>query len=392
MRAWLLLAILVSALLLGWVRAGGAVELPGGHVLVRDAVSDDGRTVAALAPPGDRCWRVRLFALREGRWVAFAEHAGPPRPADGRDCPPVVAALAGNGRTLAVHSPWEGRLQMLELAGSRLVETGRVTLPGTRGKSFPSPGALVALQRDGSAVLVGAPNYDCVVAVPEDLCGLAHLFVRKGRSWQEELRFPRPAEAAPTDRFGQTVALSGDGRVALVGGPGSYGRAGRLHVYARATDGGWDLLDELVPPEPTDLEFGQEVAISDDGSVIAAGAEEKVVLYRRRGDTWPRVATAAVRDPLIGTFGGSVALSGAGTVLVVGAPRSACPHEPTLIRCGAVRVFDLDRRGGAIELGPPSALEPVVWLPKADFGWRVATDAAGRLIAVQGRLAHLYAR
>jgi hypothetical protein len=117
-----------------------------------------------------------------------------------------------------------------------------------------------------------------------------------------------------------------------------------------------------------------------------------VVLFRRQGEDWPRVAELGSSDPLIGTFGGAVALSGTGRLLVVGAPRSACPGDRTGSRCGAVRLFELRPAGAALSVGEPIALEPVVWLPLADFGWRVATDAAGRLVAVQGKLAHLYER
>lgn len=375
-----------------WAVAAAAAELPGGLVLLRDALSDDGRTVATLAPAGDRCWAVRLLAPRAGRWTTLAEHAGPRRPTGGRDCPPVVGTLSGNGRTVAIASPWQATVTLLELEGGRLVEAGRIVLPGRKGKNFPAPGPLVALQRDGSGLLIGAPHHDCVLAVPEAVCGVAHLYVRQGREWVEQVRFPRPEGASPTDRFAQTVALSGDGRVAFVGGPGSYGRAGRLWAYERAADGDWDLLGELAAPDPADLEFAHDLAVSDDGGVVAVAADQKVVLLRRRGDAWPVVATVTSDDPLIGTFGGAVALSGAATLLVVGAPRSACPTDQVGSRCGAVRLFELRLRDDGIVVGEPQPLEPVAWLPMADFGWRVATDAGGRLVAVQGRIAQLYAR
>ncbi len=386
-----LLALL--ALLLATPPAvAGAAELPGGLVLLRDALSDDGRTVATLAPGGERCWAVRLLALRDGRWTTLAEWAGPRRPAGAERCPPVVGTLSGNGRSVALASPWESTVTLLDLRGGRLVEAGRIELPGRKGKDFPAPGALLALQRDGGALLVGAPHHDCVLALPEDACGVAHLFVRQGSGWVEQVRFPRPEGSSPTDRFGQTVALSGDGRVALVGGPGSWGRAGRLWAYERAADGGWDLLGELASPDPTDLEFAHDLALGDDGRVVAVAADQKVVLFRRRGDAWPAVATVTSDDPVIGTFGGAVALSGAATLLVVGAPRSACPADQAGSRCGAVRLFELRLQGEGLAVGEPQALEPVAWLPLADFGWRVAADAAGRLVAVQGRIAQLYAR
>lgn len=386
------LPALLALLLATPAAVAGAAELPGGLVLLRDALADDGRTVATLAPGGDRCWAVRLLAPRAGRWTTQAEWAGPRRPAGAEPCPPVVGTLAGNGRTVALASPWEASVTLLDLEGGRLVEAGRIQLPGRRGKDFPAPGPILALQRDGGGLLIGAPYHDCVLAVPEDACGVAHLFVRRGSGWVEQVRFPRPEGASPTDRFAQAVALSGDGRVALVGGPGSYGRAGRLWAYERAADGGWDLLGELSSPDPTDLEFAHDLSISDDGRVVAVAADQKVVLFRRRGDEWPAVATVTSDDPLIGSFGGAVALSGAATLLVVGAPRSACPTDQVGSRCGAVRLFELRLRGEGLAIGEPQALEPVAWLPMADFGWRVASDAGGRLVAVQGRIAQLYAR
>ncbi|MCX8102134.1 MAG: hypothetical protein RMK81_09175 [Geminicoccaceae bacterium] len=384
---------LAAALALALLAApAGAAELPGGHVLLREAVSDDGRVVAAFAPPpADRCWLVRLFERDRTRWTAVAEQAGPSKPR-GADCPPVLGVLAGNGRTVAVFAPWEGRVTVLEREGRALREIGRLELPDRLGRPFPPPAQTLAIARDGAAILIGAPHHDCVVAVPEDVCGMALLFVREGRDWRLDLRFPRPEGSSPTDRFGQTVALSGDGRIAVVGGPGSWERAGRLWVYERAADGGWDLLTALDPPAAGDVEFATEVAIDDSGQTIAVTAEQKVVLFRRRGDDWPAVATLTSTDPLIGTFGGALALSGTGRLLVVGAPRSACPQDQTGARCGAVRLFELRASATGLSAAEAGALEPVVWLPLADFGWRVAADASGRLVAVQGKLAHLYER
>jgi len=384
--------ILLSLLLALLAGPANSAELPGGNVLLREGVSDDGRIVATFAPPTpDRCWTVRLFERERTRWTAVAEAAGPAKPR-GVDCSPVVGVLAGSGRTVALYFPWEALVLVFDREGRVLRESGRLQLPGEPGKPFPAPAQTLAIARDGAAVLVGAPHHACVVAVPEDVCGVAFLFTRQGRTWNLDLRFPRPGDASPTDRFGRTVALSGNGKVAVVGGPGSWGRAGRLWVYERAPDGGWDLLSALDSPSPGDLEFGSEVAIDDAGDTIAVAAEQKVVLFRRQGEDWPRVAELGSSDPLIGTFGGAVALSGTGRLLVVGAPRSACPGDRTGSRCGAVRLFELRPAGAGLSVGEPIALEPVVWLPLADFGWRVATDAAGRLVAVQGKLAHLYER
>jgi hypothetical protein len=174
-----ILVALLWALLAG---PANSAELPGGNVLLREGVSDDGRIVATFAPPTpDRCWTVRLFERERTRWTAVAEAAGPAKPR-GVDCSPVVGVLAGNGRTVALYFPWEALVLVFDREGRVLRESGRLQLPGEPGKPFPAPAQTLAIARDGTAVLVGAPHHACVVAVPEDVCGVAFLFTRQGLS------------------------------------------------------------------------------------------------------------------------------------------------------------------------------------------------------------------
>ncbi len=80
--------------------------------------------------------------------------------------------------------------------------------------------------------------------------------------------------------------------------------------------------------------FGEAIAISDDGTLIAVGARNEdgasntlpdsgaVYLYRRTASAWAFEAVVRARVPDVGDlFGASVALSGDGSTLAVGAPR-----------------------------------------------------------------------
>ena len=104
--------------------------------------------------------------------------------------------------------------------------------------------------------------------------------------------------------------------------------------------------------------FGNSVALSDDGSVLAVGASEwdgvnndkskqgGVYIYDKIGDTWNLRGSvlfpsdAGSRD----YFGRSVALSSDGSVLAVGATGWDGVGSPTAYDDrGAVYIYDLDK-------------------------------------------------
>ena len=80
-------------------------------------------------------------------------------------------------------------------------------------------GETVALSRDGRRLLIGAPRTDCAEG---PRCGLVYLFERD-RFWRLA-RTIRPATSLPEANFGHHLALSADGRHAAVQGAG-------LHMF-----------------------------------------------------------------------------------------------------------------------------------------------------------------
>ncbi|HWJ82784.1 MAG TPA: fibronectin type III domain-containing protein [Nocardioides sp.] len=75
--------------------------------------------------------------------------------------------------------------------------------------------------------------------------------------------------------FGQSLALSADGSILAVGARWQYdpasgkSHAGATYVYQREAGGGWHLAASLRSPNPVDGgEFGAGVALSADGSVL----------------------------------------------------------------------------------------------------------------------------
>lgn len=133
-------------------------------------------------------------------------------------------------------------------------------------------GISCALTRDGSLALIGVPHGDAAARGDQ---GSARVFVRSGGAWREETRL-FAADGVAADLFGTSVALSADGSRALIGAPGddtdAANGAGSAHVFRH--DGvGWSdwLTLTAVDGGPSDA-FGAAVALSADGRVALVGA------------------------------------------------------------------------------------------------------------------------
>ncbi|HSC12190.1 MAG TPA: hypothetical protein VLC97_14550 [Rhodanobacteraceae bacterium] len=110
------------------------------------------------------------------------------------------------------------------------------------------------------------------------------------------------------------------------------GRSAALLMLAAAMPGlaFADLSDEqqLAPTANAGALAGNSVAISDDGSVAVVGApgDEAAYVFTRVLTVWTKVATLTASDNVVGDhFGASVSISGDGTVanIAVGAPGRA---------------------------------------------------------------------
>ena len=135
----------------------------------------------------------------------------------------------------------------------------------TAGDGMPADlfGLTVALSGDGRTALVGAPGRTV---------GAAYVFVEQGRKWTEQQELDSPAGPA-SDTYGYSVALSADGSTALVGAlTGGTNEAGVVYSYARR--GGTYVLDGQITPPDGALgdEFGASVSLSGLGNVALIGA------------------------------------------------------------------------------------------------------------------------
>jgi cysteine-rich repeat protein len=223
----------------------------------------------------------------------------------------------------------------------------------------------LALSGDGDTLAVGAP-YEASNAAGINgnqadnsllQAGAVYVFERDGMNVWAQQSYIKSSNPDAEDRFGWDLALSQDGSTLIVGAPGedsnatgidgnqadnSRYRAGAVYVFER--DGLEWTQQAYVKASNTDGGdvFGSAVALSDDGNTLIVAAPEEdssaaginggqdidnhteagavYVFERDEMNVWAQQAYVKASNPGEGDlFGYSVALSGDGNTLAVGA-------------------------------------------------------------------------
>jgi hypothetical protein len=224
----------------------------------------------------------------------------------------------------------------------------------------------VDLSGDGSTLAVGAINEDsAAIGVNGNQAndsvrdsGAAYVFTRdSGGVWTQQA-YVKASNTDVADFFGWSVALSGDGSTLAVAadgedsaGTGVNGaqadnnapESGAVYVFTHDSGGVW-TQQAYAKASNTDADdsFGSSVALSDDGTSMAVGVRREdsaatdvngnqadnsaldagavCVFTRDSGDTWTQqIYVKASNTDAFDFFGWSVALTGDGNTLAVGA-------------------------------------------------------------------------
>ena len=180
--------------------------------------------------------------------------------------------------------------------------------------AMPSDRFGVSVAISGDTALVGAPTEDAER-------GAAYVFTRVDGIWMQQAKLTA-SDGRSLRKFGYSVALSGD--TAVVGGStGVIGGSdvpadptpGSAYVFERAGDT-WIEQAKLTagPDGATRDDFGTAVGVSGDTVVVGAGGVGvggAAYVFTREGGTWARQATLTAGDPATGDkFGFSVAVAG----------------------------------------------------------------------------------
>jgi MYXO-CTERM domain-containing protein len=258
-----------------------------------------------------------------------------------------------------------------------LARSEEARLVAADGASADAFGASVALSGDGTVALVGVP-YDDTAAGEET--GSARVFVRVGTGWVEQATLVA-SDAEAFDHLGAAVDLSADGTTALVGAPdddpGGVPSAGSARVFVRS---GSSWMEEAVLTAGTGR-FGADLALSDDGQRAAVTAPFEpaslgaAYVFARSAGGWTQEAAFVSLPSSEVLLAGSVSIDATGTRIAVGSPYATANG---FNEAGRVTLY--------ARSGTTWTLERVVTAPDAAlgdrFGEAVALAADGARLVV----------
>jgi hypothetical protein len=228
--------------------------------------------------------------------------------------PPVGDALAARGAMSLGQAPAALRAAVRRTLGTPA--KGARVLPGTRmSPADAAPGDQVgwSVAVAGSTAVVGADGTG-------SSAGAAYVFVLASGSWSEQAELTAAGGAAG-DQFGYSVAIAGS--TVVVGAPARNSDTGAAYVFT-GSGGTWTEQPVLTAAGGTAGDyFGGSVAISGSTALVgategASGGAGAVYVFTRSGSAWSQAAQLSAAGGASGDlFGASVAISG--STAVVGA-------------------------------------------------------------------------
>lgn len=292
------------------------------------AVSNDGRTllIGATDESNDRgaAW---IYSKVRSRWLPEARLARP-TPTRG-DLFGSEVALSGDGLTALVSSIGYhhriGAVWVYRRTGSGWRLGARLTARDEVGQA--EFGWAVALSADGATALIGGPVDNPPKGFRGHLgAGAAWVFHRTDGTWAQE--GPKLTGVGETDTgvFGAAVALSADGRTALVGAGYAHSGRGTAWTFVRSRTGWKKEGAPLYPNDARGLpQFGTVTALSSNGrtAVISGPADDHghgaIWTFARNGSRWvQRGKKLTTKGQESVNFGGSLAISSNSTTMLIG--------------------------------------------------------------------------
>ena len=311
-----------------WVPVGA--EILGKNTIVGEngfgaalRMSVDGTILAASTISG----YVRVYQWNGTTWAQkgtdIYQLAG--SPATGQAQFGKSISLNSSGTLLAIGAPdganYSGYTEVYAWSGTAW------SIRGTRILSYVSgdrSGQSVSLSADGTRIAIGARYSDS----NGTNSGHARVLEWSGSAWtQVGASIPG---AAAGDEAGYSVSLNSTGTRIAIGAryhstPAR--NAGQVRVFEEIS-GAWVQLGQSMNGEAIDNWSGCSVSLNSTGDIVAIGAERNNVaaghvrIFQWNGTSWQQQGGDIDGDAAGDRLGFSVALNGAGTLLIAGAPYS----------------------------------------------------------------------
>jgi hypothetical protein len=232
-----------------------------------------------------------------------------------------TAIIGGNNDGPQPVTGWNGAAWIYTRNGAAWTQQG-AKLVGSGASGPAQQGQSVALSGDGNTAIIGGPL--------DGFTGAAWVFTRSGGAWtQQGGKLVGNGAAGNNGLLGMSVAISGDGNTALIGGPGDNGGTGAVWVFTRNASGLWSQQgNKLVGAGGSGFSSqGTAVALSSDGNTALIGGELDAatlgaawVFTRNSNGLWTqqtKLTGIGVSGALV-FQGHSVALSSDGNTAAIG--------------------------------------------------------------------------
>ncbi len=394
-RSAVLLVVALALLLVGLLLSDGLASEPG--TLVQQgprlvgmgedgegrfgrsvALSADGDTALIGAPAdGAEAGAAWVFTRSGTSWTEQGPKlTGPSEVGAGHFGRSVAMSADGNVALIGASNNDGGRGTAWVFTRSGSTWTEQAELQANEESGGAWFGRSVALSADGNTALVGG-------YVDHDDIGAAWVFTRVGSAWIQQGPKLTAGEESGRGEFGRSVALSGDGGTALIGGPLDGEDAGAAWVFTRSGSIWTQQGPKLAAGEESGpAEFGGSVALSAEGNTAAVGGLDDdeglgaAWVFTRSGSTWAQQGPKLTGAGEIGAglFGVDVALSPEGDEALIG---GLADHNDV----GAAWTFT---RLGSTWTPDATKLTPAEESGKSQFGWSVSLAADGATALIGG--------
>ena len=265
------------------------------------AISSDGNTVIVAATHTEvgnitDAGSVYIFTRSNGIWTEHADILGGGAVGNS-DLFGTSIAISSDGNTIIVGTPydrgptdtltWSGTAYIFTLSNGNWTQQRQIRASNAGHQD--RFGTSVAISGNGNTVLVGAPREDSQYTDT----GATYIFTRSNGTWTEHTDILRGSDRGINDQFGTSVAISSDGNTAIVGATTAGTDTGSAYIFTRDSNGDWDEQDIIQASNGgTGDNFGTSVAISSDGNTAIVGAP----FYEETGGTNTGSAYIFTRD------------------------------------------------------------------------------------------------
>lgn len=228
----------------------------------------------------------------------------------------IVAVAASN------HNSFTGHVRVFENVSSTWTQLGADILgTATNDRS----GSSIALSADGDVIAVGAPTNNNSNGLS---AGHVRVFQYSSGSW---IQLGNTIEGiATSDSFGETLDLSADGNILAVGlreHNGNGQNSGQVRIYQNI-QGSWTPLGQNINGLQSGDGLGISLSLSDDGNIVAIGANAistaggptgYTVVYQNVAGNWTQLGQVIYGTGPNHKSGYSTSLSSDGNTVAIGA-------------------------------------------------------------------------